>query len=95
MVVEHTTTVALRGIDQAAELGGYLGEEVCESGECVRLQPKGKSPNKMGIIVHNHQIVFISRKAEYRGGLEITINQVKSPHSPRRRSSKWETSMST
>jgi hypothetical protein len=41
----------------------------------------------------NHQIVFITRETEYRGGPKITVNQVKSLLSPRR-SSKWETSMS-
>jgi hypothetical protein len=48
----------------------------------------------MGKIIQNHQIVFISRKTEYRGGLEITMNQVKSLLSPRRRGSKRETTMS-
>jgi hypothetical protein len=44
--------------------------------------------------IQNHQIVFICRKTEYRGGPEITMNQIKSLLSPRRRGSKWETSMS-
>jgi hypothetical protein len=48
MVVELTDIVTLQGTDQATELGGYPGEEVCESGECVRLQPKRKSPKKVG-----------------------------------------------
>jgi hypothetical protein len=48
----------------------------------------------MGKIIQNHQIVFIARKTEYRGGLEITTNQVKSLLSPRRRCSKRETSVS-
>jgi hypothetical protein len=47
-----------------------------------------------GKIIQNHQIVFISRKTEYRGGPEITMNQLKSLLSMRRRGSKWETSMS-
>jgi hypothetical protein len=94
VVVELTAVVALEGTNRAAELGGYPGKEVCESGESVRLQSQGKSPNKMGIIVQNHQIVFVSRKTDYRGGPKITMNQVKSLLSPRRRSRKRETSMS-
>jgi hypothetical protein len=77
--------------DWATKLSGYPGEEVCEGGECVRLQPKWEGPEKMGKIIQNHQIVFITRKAEYRGGPKITVNQVKSLLSPRRGSSKWET----
>jgi hypothetical protein len=67
---------------------------VCEGGECVRLQPKREGPEKVEKIIQNHQIVFITRKTEYRGGPKITVNQVKSLLNPRRRSSKWETSMS-
>jgi hypothetical protein len=80
--------------DRATKLSGYPGE-VCEGGECVRLQPKWEGPEKMGKIIQNHQIVFITRKTEYRGGPKITVNQVKSLLSPRRGSSKWETGVST
>jgi hypothetical protein len=48
------------------KLGGYLGEEVCEGGERVRLQPKRKSPKKMRKIIQNHHIVFITRETVYR-----------------------------
>jgi DNA/RNA endonuclease YhcR with UshA esterase domain len=47
-----------------------------------------------GKIIQNHQIEFITKLTEYRGGPEIAMNQVKSLLSLRRRSSKWETSMS-
>jgi hypothetical protein len=92
VVVELAAIVTLQGTDRATKLGGYPDEEVCEGGERVGLQPKRKSPNKMVKIIQHHQIVFITRKTEYRGGLEITMNQVKSLLNPR--SSKWETSMS-
>jgi hypothetical protein len=93
VIVELATIVTLQGTDRLMELGGYLGEEVCEGGEHVGLQPKRKSPKKMGKIIQNHQVVSVTRKTEYRGGPEITMNQIKSLLSPRR-SSKWETSMS-
>jgi hypothetical protein len=94
VVVHLATIVTLQSMDRATKLGGYPSEEVCEGGECVRLQPKRESPEKMGKINQNHQIVFITRETEYRGGPNITVNQVKSLLNPRRRSSKWETSMS-
>jgi hypothetical protein len=94
VVIELAAIVALQCTDQATKLGGVLGEKVCEGGKSVGLQSKRRSPEKMGKIIQNHQIVFISRETEYRGGLEITMNQVKSMLSPRRRGSKRETSMS-
>ena len=94
VVIELAAIVTLQSTDRATKLSGYPGEEVCESGECVRLQAKREGPEKMGKIIQNHQVVFIARKTEYRGGPKITVNQVKSLLSPRRRSSKWETSMS-
>jgi hypothetical protein len=92
VVVELAAIATLQVTDRATKLGGYPGEEVCEGGERVGLQPKRKSPKKIGKIIQNHQIVFITRKTEYRGGPEITMNQVKSLLNTR--SSKWETSMS-
>jgi hypothetical protein len=84
VVVELAAIIALHGADRATELGGDPGEEVCESGECVGLQPKRKSSEKMGKVIQNHQVVFISRKTEYRGGPEITMNHAKSLLRPRR-----------
>jgi hypothetical protein len=75
------------------ELGGDLGEEVSEGGKSVGLQPKRESPEEMWKIVQNHQILFIARKTEYRGGPEITMNKVNSLLSPRRRCER-ETSVS-
>jgi hypothetical protein len=66
VVVELAAIVTLQGTDRSTKLGGYPGEEVYEGGECVRLQPKRKSPKKMGKIIQNHQIVFITRETEYR-----------------------------
>jgi hypothetical protein len=48
MVIKLAATVTLEGTDRATELGGYPSKEVCESGECVGLQPKRKSSKKMG-----------------------------------------------
>jgi hypothetical protein len=61
VVVELAAIVTLQGTYRSTKLGGYPGEEVCEGGECVRLQQKRKSPRKMGTIIQNHHIVFITR----------------------------------
>jgi hypothetical protein len=93
VIVELAVVVTLQGTDRAVKLGGDPSEEVCEGGERVGLQSKRKSPKKMEKIIQNHQIVFIIRNTEYRRGPEITMNQVKSLLSPRRRGGEWETSM--
>ena len=48
VIVELAAIVTLQSTDRATKLGGYPGEEVSEGGECVRLQPKRESPEKMG-----------------------------------------------
>jgi hypothetical protein len=48
VVVELVAIVTLQGTYRVMKLGGYPGEEVCEGSERVRLQPKRKSPKKMG-----------------------------------------------
>jgi hypothetical protein len=93
VIVELAAIVTLQGTDRAVKLGGDLGEEVCEGGEHVGLQSKRKRPKKMRKVIQNHQIVLITRKTEYRRGPEITMNQVKSFLSSRRRGGEWETSM--
>jgi hypothetical protein len=44
VVVELAAIITLEGTDRATELGRDPSEEVGEGGECVRLQPKWKSP---------------------------------------------------
>jgi hypothetical protein len=48
VVIELTAIVTQQSTDRATKLSGYPGEEVCEGGECVRLQPKREGPEKMG-----------------------------------------------
>jgi hypothetical protein len=93
VIVELAAVVTLQGTDWAVKLGGDPGEEVCEGSERVRLQSKRESPKKMRKIIQNDQIVFITRKTEYKRGPEITMNQVKSLLSPRIGSGEWETGM--
>jgi hypothetical protein len=75
-VVKLTTIITLEGTNQATELGGYLGKEVGEGGERVGLQLKWESPKKMRKIIQNDRVVFVTRKNEDRGGLEIIVNKI-------------------
>jgi hypothetical protein len=56
VVVELAAIVTLQGTDRTTELCGDPGEEVCEGGERIRLQPKRKRPKKMGDI----EIAYVS-----------------------------------
>jgi hypothetical protein len=94
-VVELTTIVTLEDMNRTTELGGDPGEDVGEGGERFRLQPKWESPKKMRKIIQNDQVVFVTRKAEDRGGLEITMNKIKGLSSPGRGSGKRKMRVTT
>jgi hypothetical protein len=82
VVVEVVTIITLEGMDRAMELGGDPGEEVGEGGECVRLQTKWESPTKMWDVIQNDQVVFVTREAEDRRSLEISMDKIKGLSSP-------------
>jgi hypothetical protein len=73
------------------ELGGYPGEELSEGGKRVRLQPKGESPKKMGVVVQNDQVVFVVGEAKDRRRPEITVDKIKGLNNPGRGSGKRKT----
>jgi hypothetical protein len=58
VVVELATIITLEGTDGVTELGEGQGKEVGEGGERVGLQPKRKSPKKMGVVVQNDQVLL-------------------------------------
>jgi hypothetical protein len=88
VVVELAAIVALQCTDRAPELGGYPGEEVSEGGKRVRLQQKGESPKKMGVVVQNDQVVYVAGEAKDRRRLEITVDKIKGMNNPRHGSGK-------
>ena len=53
-------------LNGAVELSGHSGKEVEEGGEGLRLDAQRKSPRVMRKIINHHQIIFITRHAEYR-----------------------------
>jgi hypothetical protein len=91
VVVELAAVVALQGTDRALELGGNPGEEVSEGGKRVRLQSKGESPKKMGVVVQNDQVVFVPGEAKDRRRPEIAVDKIKGLNSPRRGSGERKT----
>jgi hypothetical protein len=90
-VVELATIVTLKGTNWATELGGDPGEEVCEGGQGIRLQPKRESPKKVREIIQNDKVVFVTREVDDERGPEIIVDKVKGLSSPGRGSGKRKT----
>jgi hypothetical protein len=61
---------------------------VSEGGKRVGLKPKGESPKKMGVVVHNDQVVFVAGEAKDRRRPEITMDKIKGLNNPGRGSGK-------
>ena len=55
------------------------------SGEGLRLGEQRESPRVMRKIINNDQIISIARHAEYRRCPHVTVNEIKSMRSMRRR----------
>ena len=83
-VIELPSVVTLDGLNCEAELSGHPGKEV-EGGEGLRLGAQRESPRVMRKIINNDQIIFIARHAEYRRCPQVTVNEIKSMRSMRRR----------
>jgi hypothetical protein len=90
IVVELTTIITLEGTDRTIDMGGDPGKEIGKGGERVRLQPKRESQNKMGVVVQNGRVVFVTREDEDKRSPEITMNKIKGLNSPGRGSGKKE-----
>ena len=73
------------GLNGEAELSGHPGKEVEEGGEGLRLGAQRKGPRVMRKIINHHQIIFITRYAEYRRCPQVTVNKIKSMRNMRRR----------
>jgi hypothetical protein len=52
-VVELSIAITLKGTNRATELGGDQGEEVCEGGKGVGLQPKRESPKEVREVIQD------------------------------------------
>ena len=84
-VIELLPVFTLDGLNGEAELSGHPGKEVEEGGKGLRLGAQRKSLRIVREIINNHQIIFIARHAEYRRCPHVTVNEIKSMRSMRRR----------
>ena len=67
-IVEFTAVVALDALDGGAKLRANISEKIRKSGKCLRFEAEWKSPNVVGAIVKNDQIIFVSRHTNNWGG---------------------------
>jgi hypothetical protein len=81
-VVKLTSIVTLDTPDGITKLRGHISEKVRERGERVRLMVRRKGPRVMSTIIHNNQIVLISRNIGYRRSPKIAMDQIKSMYNP-------------
>jgi hypothetical protein len=84
-VIELTPVVALDDLNGEAELSGHPGKEVKKGGEGVRLSMQREGPGVVREIINDHQIILITRNAEYRRSPHITVDKIKNMRSMRRR----------
>ena len=66
-----------------------------EGGEGLRLGAQRESPRVMRKIINNDQIISIAGHAEYRKCPQVTVNEIKSMRSMRRRKRKRKSNMTT
>ena len=92
-VIELPPVVTLDGLNGEAELSGHSGKEVEEGGESLRLGVQRESPRVMRKIINNDQIIFVARHAEYMRCPQVTVNDIKSMRSMRRRKRKRKSNM--
>jgi hypothetical protein len=84
-VIELTPVVALDDLNGEAELSGHPGKAVKKGGEGVRLGTQRESPGVVREIIYDHQIILITRNAEYRRSPHITVDKIKSMRRRRRK----------
>jgi hypothetical protein len=94
-VIELTPVVALDGLNGEAELSGHPGKEVKGGGEGVRLSTQREGPGVVRETINDHQIILITRNAEYRRSPHITVAKIKSMRIMRRRRRKRKPNMTT
>jgi hypothetical protein len=68
---------------------------VKKGGEGVRLSTQREGPGVVREIINDHQIILITRNAEYRGSPHITVDKIKSMRSMRRRRRKRKPNITT
>jgi hypothetical protein len=60
-IIEFTAVVALDALDSGAKLRANISEKFRKSGKCIGFEAEWKSPNVVGAIIKNNQIIFVAR----------------------------------
>jgi hypothetical protein len=60
-IIEFTAVVALDALDSGAKLRADISEKIRKSGKCIGFEAEWKSPNVVGAIIKNNQIIFVAR----------------------------------
>jgi hypothetical protein len=73
-VVEFFPVISLKSVYGEAEQSGDIGVKRSEGGSDVGLFAKGKSPNKMRVIIKKNKIIQKPRITRNMRGPYITVN---------------------
>jgi hypothetical protein len=60
-IIKFTAIVTLDALDGGAKLRPNISEKNRKSGKCLGFEAGRKSPNVVGAIVKNNQIIFVAR----------------------------------
>jgi hypothetical protein len=72
-VIKLTSIIALNALDGVAKLHGHKGEEVGEGGEGVGLLAQRKSPQVVGAVIEDDQIILATRDTWNMGGPKVIV----------------------
>lgn len=76
-VVELAPVVALDRLYLSTKLSGHMSKEISRSKERVRFQAQGKSPQVMGTIIQNNQVIFKLGNADDLRRPQVTMYKIK------------------
>jgi hypothetical protein len=76
-VIKLASIIALDASDGAVKLRGYKGKEVGEGGEGVRLLAQRKSPQVVGAVNKDDQVILVTRDTRNMGGPKVIVYKVK------------------
>ena len=65
-VAEFSTFITLDAFNGGAELRADIVKEIRENGESFRLKVKGKGPRKMGTVIQNDEVIFVTGNTSNR-----------------------------
>jgi hypothetical protein len=76
-VIKLVSIIALDASNGAVKLREYKGKEVGEGGEGVRLLAQRKSPQVVGAVNEDDQVILVTRDTRNMGGPKVIVYKVK------------------